>query len=592
MAGAYFYSSPPPPPTNSHLLLFPLIFQLMDCDLHRVIQSKQALTDKHFKCFVKQMLEGIKAMHDVGIFHRDLKPGNILVSKDCQLRITDFGLARYMHDSTRSGVNKQIPMTEYVVTRWYRPPEILLAPNRPYSEAIDLWSIGCILAELIRRKPLFPGKTHANQVQLIFELMGYRPGQDVGFPLSSEAGMFLEKRCRFPGFPLKQATPDASDEALVILSALLAVDPQRRPSAAEALRFDYLAGAEVPIVYSTSSTSISKPPVGFFDFEQEHYSCAQLTELIRLEAAGKEEGIFHGAPSQFGTDLSAAHASYFFGNNTQGLPGEAYLGGVQSRASSREGVSSGPASQMNTQLRGNPSTVASFAAALNPSQQGVTTSESMDVDNSIVQSTGGHAGPQKRPAQDRTLAASITAAVSAANPNSPRRRPPPSPSKDKVESIIQREAKTRRKAMSEESTRPPLAQPKPPQQPGVVASALGPVSNMISSLQSTYNSVRSSRSAGNMVASVANFPSTAVVSSSAFGRGGSSHEVHSDDRRVSTAPAPTTTTTSVMSQAKVDSLQRIRAEAAASATEPQQTSSTAPASKAFTSKGLLPFIKR
>jgi len=119
-----------------------MMMELMDCDLHRIIQSKQSLTDMHFKCFAKQMLEGINAMHSVGVFHRDLKPGNILVSKDCQLRITDFGLARFMDDVTLAGENRQHPMTEYVVTRWYRCPELLLAPNRPYSEAIDIWSIG------------------------------------------------------------------------------------------------------------------------------------------------------------------------------------------------------------------------------------------------------------------------------------------------------------------------------------------------------------------------------------------------------------------------------------------------------------------
>jgi serine/threonine protein kinase len=79
-----------------------MAIEVMNCDLHRVIQSKQQLGDKHFKCFVKQMLEGIKAMHAIGVFHRDLKPGNTLVSKDCQLRITDFGLARFVDDSTRT----------------------------------------------------------------------------------------------------------------------------------------------------------------------------------------------------------------------------------------------------------------------------------------------------------------------------------------------------------------------------------------------------------------------------------------------------------------------------------------------------------
>ena len=147
-----------------------MVMELMDCDLHRIIQSKQALTDLHLKTFALQLLEGIKAMHAVGVFHRDLKPGNLLVSKDCQLRITDFGLARFMDERTLSGANANNPMTEYVVTRWYRSPELLLAPSRPYSEAIDMWSVGCIVAELLRRKPLFPGKSHANQVQLIFEV--------------------------------------------------------------------------------------------------------------------------------------------------------------------------------------------------------------------------------------------------------------------------------------------------------------------------------------------------------------------------------------------------------------------------------------
>ena len=109
-----------------------LVMELMDCDLHKVIQSKQQLSDKHFKCFVKQLLEGVKAMHEVGIYHRDLKPGNILVNRDCQLRITDFGLARYIHDGITETTALN-PMTEYVVTRWYRPPELLLAPQKPYS---------------------------------------------------------------------------------------------------------------------------------------------------------------------------------------------------------------------------------------------------------------------------------------------------------------------------------------------------------------------------------------------------------------------------------------------------------------------------
>lgn len=255
-----------------------MMMEVMDCDLHRVIQSKQSLTEKHHKCFVRQILEGIKAMHAIGVFHRDLKPGNILVSKDCQLRITDFGLARFMDDNTRLGNNQLNPMTEYVVTRWYRCPELLLSPNRPYSEAIDLWSIGCILAELLRRKPLFPGKSHPNQVQLIFEVLGFSNEEELGFPLTAEASAFLEKRCRFRKQPLQKFMPNASKEALDLLESLLSVNPNTRPSAEEALHAQFLDDAEILSDYS--SVRLSRPSADFFDFEQEKYSLDQLREMI------------------------------------------------------------------------------------------------------------------------------------------------------------------------------------------------------------------------------------------------------------------------------------------------------------------------
>ena len=220
--------------------------------------------------------------------------GNILVSKDCQLRITDFGLARYMHASTLSGANETNPMTEYVVTRWYRPPELLLAPTRPYSEAIDLWSIGCILAELVRRKPLFPGKSHANQVQLIFEVVGYAcspRGVELGFPITDEAVAFLEKRCRCKPQPLAKVMPDASKAALALLAALLQVDPSKRPSAASAHSFEYAATADVLHNYADPAFQLAPPPPDFFDFERENFTCDQLKCMIREEGEQRPLGL-------------------------------------------------------------------------------------------------------------------------------------------------------------------------------------------------------------------------------------------------------------------------------------------------------------
>jgi serine/threonine protein kinase len=266
-----------------------VMMDLMDCDLHRIIQSKQTLTDLHLKTFALQLLEGIKAMHHCGVFHRDLKPGNLLVSKDCQLRITDFGLARFMDERTLSGSNSSNPMTEYVVTRWYRCPELLLAPSRPYSEAIDMWSIGCIIAELYRRKPLFPGKSHANQVQLIFEVKGYKSGDNLGFPLSSEASAFLERRCRFPAQQLSRVIPQLSPEAVELLEALLAMDPGLRPSAQTALASRYLAGVAPLADYS--KIHLERPSPEYFDFELEKHSLQSLKALIAEEVASSGTGL-------------------------------------------------------------------------------------------------------------------------------------------------------------------------------------------------------------------------------------------------------------------------------------------------------------
>jgi serine/threonine protein kinase len=258
-----------------------MMMELMDCDLHRVIQSKQALSEKHHKCFLKQMLEGIKAMHSIGVFHRDLKPGNILVSKDCQLRITDFGLARFMDASTRKGENELSPMTQYVVTRWYRPPELLLAPNLPYGEPVDLWSIGCILAELLRRKPLFPGKSHLNQAQLIFELKGYTNSRELGFPVSAEAASFLDKKCRYRKQSIRKYVPDASESAINLLEQLLAVNPRERPTAEQALQHPFLADAEV--LHDYSKTYLTRPSPEYFEFEHTAFTVPELRAMIEHE---------------------------------------------------------------------------------------------------------------------------------------------------------------------------------------------------------------------------------------------------------------------------------------------------------------------
>src|SRR4051794_30619629 len=124
----------------------------METDMHRVIRT-QDLSDDHCQYFIYQTLRALKAMHSANVLHRDLKPSNLLLNANCDLKVCDFGLAR----SAASTEDNSGFMTEYVATRWYRAPEIMLT-FKEYTKAIDVWSVGCILAEMLSGKPLFPGK--------------------------------------------------------------------------------------------------------------------------------------------------------------------------------------------------------------------------------------------------------------------------------------------------------------------------------------------------------------------------------------------------------------------------------------------------
>jgi mitogen-activated protein kinase 7 len=156
---AYGWGRHPPKKPQLFKTIFPpffsfLVQELMEADLHQIIRSEQPLTDSHFQYFIYQVCRGIKYIHSANVLHRDLKPGNLLVNADCELKICDFGLARGFAETQDQTTGF---MTEYVATRWYRAPEIMLS-FRCYTTAIDMWSIGCIFAELLGNKPLFKGR--------------------------------------------------------------------------------------------------------------------------------------------------------------------------------------------------------------------------------------------------------------------------------------------------------------------------------------------------------------------------------------------------------------------------------------------------
>ena len=122
-----------------------LVFEFMEADLHNAIGQK-ILKDIHNRFILYQIIKGMKYLHSASVIHRDLKPNNLLVNKNCNLKIADLNLARKFENIHH--------ITEYVVTRWYRAPEILLS-TADYTKAIDIWSIGCIFAELLGRTPIF-----------------------------------------------------------------------------------------------------------------------------------------------------------------------------------------------------------------------------------------------------------------------------------------------------------------------------------------------------------------------------------------------------------------------------------------------------
>ena len=166
----------------------------MECDLDRIISSTQALTDQHAQYFVYQILRGLKYIHSANVLHRDLKPSNLLVNSNCDLSICDFGLAR--------GVVADETLTEYVVTRWYRAPE-LLTESQYYGPPVDLWSVGCILAEVLLRRPLFQGKDYMHQLEEIIGVLGTPNDESLAFitnSMAKRAIIQLPRRQRRPRF--------------------------------------------------------------------------------------------------------------------------------------------------------------------------------------------------------------------------------------------------------------------------------------------------------------------------------------------------------------------------------------------------------
>lgn len=207
-----------------------LVFEFLDQDLKKYMDNVgKKLKPMLVKSYMQQLLQGIDFCHKRRILHRDLKPQNLLIDRAGKLKLADFGLARAFGVPIRT-------YTHEVVTLWYRAPEILLGGTQ-YSTAVDIWSIGCIFAEMVSRTPLFPGDSEIDELFKIFRCLG-TPNEET-WPGVSTYRDFKSTFPKWNSHTLDKAVPDLCADGLDLMDKMLKYQPSKRISAAEALKHPY-----------------------------------------------------------------------------------------------------------------------------------------------------------------------------------------------------------------------------------------------------------------------------------------------------------------------------------------------------------------
>uniref|UniRef100_A0A452FMU5 Mitogen-activated protein kinase 15 n=1 Tax=Capra hircus TaxID=9925 RepID=A0A452FMU5_CAPHI len=275
-----------------------LVFESMDTDLNAVICKGTLLKDIHKRYIFYQLLRATKFIHSGRVIHRDQKPSNVLLNASCLVKLCDFGLARPL--SGLPEVPEGHALTEYVATRWYRAPEMLLSSSW-YTPGVDMWSLGCILGEMLRGRPLFPGTSTLHQLELILEAI-LPPSKEDLLALSSGCNIsVLQHLGSRPRQTLDALLPpDTPPDALDLLSRLLVFAPHKRLSAAQALQHPYVQRFHCPAREWTLGGDVRLPVQ-----EGTQLSAAEYRRLLHqmiLERRGhgrfpKETGLGDGSPT-------------------------------------------------------------------------------------------------------------------------------------------------------------------------------------------------------------------------------------------------------------------------------------------------------
>ncbi|XP_062985841.1 serine/threonine-protein kinase MAK [Elgaria multicarinata webbii] len=257
---------------NDHLYF---VFEYMKENLYQLMKDRNKLfPESVIRNIMYQILQGLAFIHKHGFFHRDMKPENLLCMGPELVKIADFGLARELRS--------QPPYTDYVSTRWYRAPEVLLRSS-VYSSPIDIWAVGSIMAELYTLRPLFPGTSEVDEIFKICQVLGTPKKGDwpEGYQLATAMNF------RFPqcvSLNLKTLIPNASNEAVQLMSDMLNWDPKKRPTASQALKYPYFQVGQV-----------LGPPLQCLDQKLSHPKSIQLMEpkpsLPKLDPVSKLESV-------------------------------------------------------------------------------------------------------------------------------------------------------------------------------------------------------------------------------------------------------------------------------------------------------------
>ncbi|MFS7897120.1 putative protein-serine/threonine kinase CMGC-CDK-CRK7-CDK9 family [Helianthus anomalus] len=255
-----------------------LVFEYMEHDLAGLAASPTIkFTEPQVKCYMHQLLSGLEHCHNRNVLHRDIKGSNLLLDNDGGLKIADFGLASFFDP------NHKQPMTSRVVTLWYRPPELLLGAT-DYGVGIDLWSAGCILAELLAGKPIMPGRTEVEQLHKIFRLCGSPSEEYWKKSKLPHATIFKPqqsyRRC------IRETFKDFPPSSLPTIDTLLAIDPAERLTATAALGSEFFTTEP----YACDPSSLPKyPPSKEMDAKLRDEEARRLRAAAKSNADGAKK---------------------------------------------------------------------------------------------------------------------------------------------------------------------------------------------------------------------------------------------------------------------------------------------------------------